>query len=186
MATNLPELTVTGELREVPTDAELDDAAAQLGLTLPPSYRTFARRYGHGLTGELFIIFVPMDKTGFDWSSGLVDRSSELKEELAESLAAKTVRFQPSGSPEIVGRLVPFGASENGDILAWDPGEPSSEDGELWIYVIGSRKGSVWRSAPDLADFLTRMSQPQTGKVLPRANFDCPRVFQPRPGRGHD
>jgi hypothetical protein len=186
MATNLPELTVAGALREVPTDAQLDAAAREMGLPLPPSYRAFARRYGNGLTGGLFIVFVPIDRTGFDWSDDLAVRSQELKEELAESLAARTIRYQPHGSPEILARLVPFGASENGDILAWDPGEPSSDDGELWIYVIGPRKGYVSRSASDLADFLTRMSQPGTGQILPRAEFACPATFEPQPGRGRD
>jgi hypothetical protein len=186
MATELPELQVTGPLRDVPSDAQLDAAAERLGLPLPPSYRAFARRYGNGLTGNLFMIYVPMDKQGFDWSTDLVDRSLDMKDEVAESIAAKIINYRPSGSPELAARLVPFGSSENGDILAWDPAQASSNDGELWIHVIGARMGSVWRSAPDLADFLVRMSEPNTGQVLQRATFECPPTFEPRPGRGHD
>lgn len=184
MATGIPALVLKGSLKDVPTENQLNDAAARLNIALPPSYREFAMRYGNGLTCGLFMIYVPMERTGFAWSSSVVDMSNDLKRDIKEAAEGKFLNYKPDGSPELARRLVPFGGSENGDILAWDPASPSSNDGELWIYVVGPRSDSIARSAPDLVDFIRRCSLPNTGDVLRRAEFTLPPTFEPRPGRG--
>lgn len=184
MATNLPRLELSGPAQTIPSDELLDAAERSLGIRLPPSYRVFSKRYGYGLTGGLFMIYVPMDRTGTSWSSPLPEMSAGLKRELQEAVDGKFFNFAPDGSADLVARLVPFAGSENGHILGWDPGSPSSDDGELWIYVVGARKDYVHKAAPDLADFLERGLQENTGGVLPRASFSLDPTFEPRPGRG--
>ncbi|WP_426730111.1 SMI1/KNR4 family protein [Myxococcus faecalis] len=182
MPTELPILNPTGPLMAQPTDALLDEASRRLQLELPPSYREFARRYGYGLTAGLFMIAVPVDTAGAEWSEDLVERSAELAQELAASVDGKYISYKPDGTEERVRRLVPFGASENGDILAWDPRE-RAPDGEYAVYVIGARKYGVSRVAEGFAEFLNKVLEPNTGGVLARATFTLEATFEPRAAR---
>lgn len=144
-------------------------------MRLPRSYRSFVQRYGYGLTAGLFIIYVPTTATGCD---SLVGRSAELREELEVSVRGNWVQFAPDGSRELVLRLMPFGYSENANILAWDPTSPSEPE-EFWIYVVGSRKSGIRKAAPNLSEFVRRILEPGVGGILGRADFQLEATFDP-------
>jgi len=183
MATALPKLKAAETPIDPPDDARLDDGANKLGIALPPSYREFARKYGYGLTGDLFMIYVPVDTRGAEWSEDLAGMSKTLAGELKAAIDAGYFKFAPDGSREIAVRLVPFGASENGHVLAWDPGAPGA-GGELPIYTVGSRKDYLVRAADSLGDFLTKMSRPKQGGMFLGATDPLPPKFEPRPAKG--
>jgi hypothetical protein len=171
---------------DVPGAADMDAAAQALGIALPPSYATFARKYGNGLTCNLFMIYVPMSKAGYSWSSGLPERSADLRDDIARALGRGRLQLQPGQTVALVERLVPFADSENGDdILAWDPEDRAGDDGELAIYAVDDTS-SLRKVAPDLGDLLRRVARPSTGGVLAGATFTLPLTFEPRPGRGND
>ena len=172
----LPEIEVSGHLTTVPTDAELDEASKKLGIELPPSYRAFAKKYGFGLTYGLFYIYVPVNNS--EAGGHLVDRSEELKEEINESIEGGYMRFTPGGSKEIAERAVPFGYSDNGHILFWDPNAKNSR-GEYPIYVVWNRKSGVFLAADDFYEFLQKASEPGVGGILGRATFQLRQTFEP-------
>lgn len=171
----LPELRVLGAVRVRPADSDLARAEAALGFRLPPSYRAFVQRYGYGLTAGLFIIYVPVDAPECD---NLIDRAAELRDQISESVEHGSMDFRPDGSRELVLRAVPFGYSENGDILAWDPSQTLG-DGEFWIYSIASRNAGIRKVAPDLGGFLRKALEPGVGGILGRASFQLEPVFEP-------
>lgn len=170
----LPELQQVASSTLIPTNEQLDAAAAALGIQLPASYREFAKRYGYGLTAGLFIIYVPIEAPRCD---SLVDRSRELAEELADSVRDNCIDYKPDGSPEIIRRLIPFGYSESAHILAWDPQLPQNDEYE--IYVIGARKFGVRRTASDLREFLLKAVLPGVGGMIGRATFQLDPKFEP-------
>lgn len=174
---SLPDLQVIGAHESTVDDHALRAAAADLGLALPPSYREFAQRYGYGLTCGLFIVYLPLAAPECDT---LVERSRELSEEIRTAVDGGWMRYEPDGGREVALRLVPFGYSENANILAWDPADETG-DGEYQIYVIGSRKSGMRRAAPDIGTFLRRAAEPNVGGMLGRAEFTLSATFEPWP-----
>lgn len=179
MMTILPRLEVSSGPRFVATDEQLDDAGRALGFPLPPSYRAFAREYGAGRLADLFLIVVPGGTPG---CNDLVAHSRALADSIRESLARGFVRFSPDGSAELVARLVPFGTSENGDTLCWDPGLATPE-GELPVYVIGARRDATRRAAHAFAEFVRKVLEPGMGGILGRSDGVLPPRFDPMPNR---
>lgn len=176
MATELPRLEIVKPITYVPADSALEEAGARMGIALPPSYVAFSKRYGFGLTCGLFIIYVPVPKP--PPYGDLVAYSADLRRELEDSMAAGRMRYEPDGSEDLIRRAVPFGGSENGNILFWDSQEKLAGD-EYPIYVVGARKSGVMRAAHDLGEFLTKALQPNLGGVLGRATFTLDPTFEP-------
>jgi hypothetical protein len=120
------------------------------GFRLPASYCDFAENFGYGLLCNLFIVYIPKD--GGD---DLVKRNATLTKVILDGIENDYFEYGPDGSPEVAQRLIPFGISENGDILCWNPNERSGPD-ECFIYLIGYKLGSVKRAAPDLYAFVEK------------------------------
>jgi hypothetical protein len=159
-----------------PSDAALDEAEAEIGVSLPPSYREFAKRFGYGILFRLYIIYIPME--GED---SLTERNAVLRNVLEIGVTEKIVDYKPHGSPELLLRLVPFGVSESGDILGWDPAERSGQ--ELAIYLIGPRNAGVTRSASDLYDFVNKCLTHSERGSLPRRTGSVEPIFEPKEPR---
>ncbi|WP_434391129.1 SMI1/KNR4 family protein [Melittangium boletus] len=176
--TQLPELEVLGAQRFTASDALLDTASEALGLTFPPSYREFAKRYGFGEVSDMFVVHVPVPAGATPGCAGLLEVSRQLSRELLEMDAAPPLDVHPDGTRELVRRLVPFGKSRNGDVVAWDPVAPSG-GGELWLYLVSMRGGDVHRAAPNLAVFLAKTLEPGLGGMLERMQTQLPATFSP-------
>lgn len=168
MTPEIPNLTMMAPPRFIPDAALLDSAASRLGLRLPPSYRSFAGRYGHGLTAGLLRLHVPLLRTSAD---DLVVASKDLAEMIqnpeTEQRSAGSCdeeegededAWKEEEGEEEAGRrlrhLVPFGSTQDGLVLAWDPTDVATEDGELWIYLVPSGGRRPIRAAPDLGTLL--------------------------------
>jgi hypothetical protein len=157
----------------IPNELSLHEAEAALGLPFPPSYRDFARQFGYGLLVRLYIIYVPMP--GDD---SLTERNAVLRNTIEIGVEEDIVDFKPDGSPELLMRLVPFGVSESGDILGWDP-LARSETGEYPIFMLGPRNAGVSRSASDLYDFVEKcLAHAERGRLTRRTGPVDP-VFEP-------
>ncbi|NPD24341.1 MULTISPECIES: SMI1/KNR4 family protein [Corallococcus] len=179
-ATQLPVLEVKGPQRFTAPEELLDAAEKALGVTLPGSYREFAKRYGFGEVGGMFTVHVPVPAGAQPGCAGLVGLSRELAGELVEDVDRQALDLRPDGTPGLVRRLVPFGTSSNGDVMAWDPAAASGP-GELWIYLVSPRSGGVWRAAPNMAVFLAKAREPGLGGMMDRMRTRLPATFVPRP-----
>jgi hypothetical protein len=179
--TPIPELTMAGESTYRPHAEAFTSAERELGISLPESYRAFTSKYGFGLTAGLFMIYVPVPASETRRSENLVSSARTLARENREAIAQRFFRnYAPDGSEEIARRLVPFGYSENGDRILWDPAE-KNEEGELAVYVIGSGFSPVRRAGRDLGEFLSRALQPGVGGLLGNATFTLQPTFEPWP-----
>lgn len=134
--------------RTIATPHQLDAFVLPGGRRLPPSYRDYAENLGYGLTCGLFLIYIPMG----DHCDSLKVRSDVLASINREAVEGGFMDFAPDGSAELVLRLFPFAASENGDVLGWDMED--SRNGEYTIYKIGSRAYSVRQVGRSLHEFI--------------------------------
>jgi hypothetical protein len=143
------------------------------GFRLPPSYCDFAQNFGYGLLCNFFIIYIPKD--GGD---DLTKRSATLTKGIREGIENNYIEYEPDGTPELVQALIPFGISENGDILAWNPDE-SSEPDEYFIFIIGYKLGYVKRAAPNLYAFVESCLDKSISKLIGGAVELMRPTFQP-------
>lgn len=181
LMTPIPKLTTTGDPTYRPTAEAFSSTEEALGIALPPSYRAFTTEYGFGLTLGLFIIYAPVAASETRKSENVVSSARTLARENREAIAHRFLRnYAPDGYEEIVRRLVPFGYSENGDRILWDPAD-KNEEGALAVYVIGSGYSPVRRAGQDLGEFLTRALQPGIGGLLGNATFTLRPTFEPWP-----
>ncbi len=133
----------------IATPEQLDAVMLPGGRKLPPSYRDYAENLGYGLTCGLFLIYIPMG----DHCDCVTARSEVLARVNQESVAhAGTKDFEPDGNAELVLRLFPFAASENGDVLGWDLED--ERDGEYTIYRIGPRAYGMRKAGRSLHEFI--------------------------------
>ncbi|HYF63574.1 MAG TPA: hypothetical protein VD886_12220 [Herpetosiphonaceae bacterium] len=179
---DFPPLELQAPIERVASAAELDAAAAPLGLPagLPPSYRAFAGRYGYGLLGGRLLIFMPIPGYGCDV---LPERSRDLAALFADWQRDEMFEYEPDGSPGLVARLAPFGISEDGHYLAWDPAERSPA-GEHPIYVIGSKCLAVTRAAATLAELVAGCVDSRVRRILGPGYAPLPPTFRPAKFRG--
>lgn len=158
---DFPSFTLTRPVTVSASDAELDTAVATVGVSLPPSYREFARRFGYGRIFNRLILYIPMG----DHCDSLTVRSPGLARFFREGIEKEYFEYEPDGSPELVRRLIPFGISEDGHYFAWDPAEPTG-GGELAVYAIGSKMLSVTRAAPNLYELLHGVTDARVKHIL--------------------
>jgi hypothetical protein len=172
------DLSLLGEVKQIPTDAAIESASKALGIRIPSSYSAFVRRYGFGISLNNFIIYVPTEPGETRKSENLVASARTLGRENREVVAGKLASLEPDGSEELLLRLVPFAYSENGEQLAWDPAKATGTD-EYEIYLIDSRYAGVFRAGPDLTSVLERAASPRMGGLIPGATKALPRTFRP-------
>jgi hypothetical protein len=139
-------IEVQGEIHHAPDDARITAWEEQQDFRLPNSYKVFARTFGYGLFMNFFIIYVPMEHP-----DSLEKRSDDLKWVLETGLKEKIFIYEPDGSPDLIEKLVPFGSSENGDIVAWDPTDTNDEEYAIW--VSRTRYDGIFRVASNLVEF---------------------------------
>lgn len=168
------QIEVLGTPEVTADDSRLKAVDLGPGFELPESYRAFAREMGYGLLCDLFIIYIPMEGKG----DSLEVRSKALQAVIAETIADDLFEYEPDGSLELAQRLIPFGISENGHTLAWDPDETTGP-GEHPIYAIGSKFLAVNRAAPDLFSFVERCQDDRVKSILGPGYKPLPSRFQP-------
>ncbi len=168
----LERLECDGKPRVVSDDGLLARAEQALGgVKLPASYRFFAKTFGSGLLCNFWMIFVPLE--GGD---SFVERREGAAEMIARGVEDGLFDYRPDGSKTMVERLVPFAASENGDLLAWDPEDRSGSD-EMRIFRIHTRFAAVRGICADLDELVAICLDEKRAE----ATFgEAARLFTPR------
>lgn len=154
------ELQQEGPAAVIATAESLKKLELAAGFQLPASYCEFATTFGYGLLGELLILYIPM--TGGD---SLIERCEVLKSTIHYSIENDLFEYEPDGSEELARRLIPFGISENGHIIAWDPKDQTGAH-EYRIYAIGSKCLAVRDGGADLYQFVASCLDERVKKVL--------------------
>jgi hypothetical protein len=141
----------------------------EIGLTLPPDYKDFARVYGSGYFMQFLGVCIPRTANPNTRLEAFLPSASGVFVDDEEM--AHRVWPRPGG-------LAPFGATDNGDYLFWlTRGRPDE-----WPIVVWDR--GLWQLEAfecDLTNFLAGLA---TGDLLPK-EFPpdlvcCDHLFQPR------
>lgn len=150
------------------------------GKKFPRSYISFVEEYGYGLSCDSFIIYIPMDEYGDSWEI----QNEIFKERFIDVLSwgdpedLKEDILYPDGSIELLKSAEPFGKSENGEYLFWDPNNGSND--ELDIYITDFGGLGFTKVANNLYDFFRKItSQTDYKKVLPFSENPLPNTFKP-------
>jgi hypothetical protein len=148
-------------------------------LGFPPSYQAFAKAFGWGRLGGLFLIYVPLG----DYPDSWLVRSPYIREAMdafyAEMEPDDPLLLEPDGYLSLERSLLPFAMSENGEYLAWDTSR-RGPDKELPIYVIASRMGGLRYGGANLNEFVERcLSEQVVKQVLGPSYPPLPPTFEP-------
>lgn len=114
---------------------ELATSERSLGVALPKSYHAYARTFGAGRLCRLFYVWPP---------NALSHRAPQYLAVLTAQIAAGA--WSSSGVlPETLGRMLPFGHSDDGDLLCWlRPRARAGQRSSEWdIYVLTTDKQVV-------------------------------------------
>ena len=127
-----------------PTEQDLDKAETRLGVSLPGSYRAFAREIGPGILCDWFRIYAPCRDSE---SADLVTYAERTRQALPGE-------NHPLAFPFPVKDLVAFADTMVGDCFGFYPKEGTRDD-EYAIYVmLGEPPPSVVRVAGSFTDFI--------------------------------
>lgn len=171
----LDTIRVLGSDVRLPRGEDFAACEAAMGIRLPASYKAFAQRFGYGLLAEIFLVYVPQ----IGVCDSLERRSQAIRETMAYCLEHDIAEFEPDGSPRLFERLCPFGVSENGDTLAWDPLSAGRDD-ELDLYVLGNKMLSVAKAGRTMEEFIQAVTGPQVKRTLGPGYEPLARTFLPR------
>lgn len=124
----------------------LKETEKVIGRSLPPSYLHYAQYWGAGLVFGFFVIWTPEANPNLD----IRVKSPQFKERMLDSIA---MNFWKPSLHNLVSRLIPFGKSENGDILCWDPAQETALQ-EMPLYLLDSEQEDAVSVGGTLLSFL--------------------------------
>lgn len=141
---------------EVPEVPEWIKIERQVGTELPADYKAFIERYGTGSIADFIWIDNPWSKNKF---LCLTERLRSLSGPMLEEL----LRLFPEELPFRVfpesNGLLPFGGTDNGEILAW---ETRGNNSDWNVLVMDTREPRYFRHPGNLASFLEQLL---TGRI---------------------
>ena len=130
------------ELLEPADPAAWPRVEAELGTALPADYKQFVEHYGTGVFDDFLWVLSPF--------------ATELE---ANLLAAAGAAPGPPGQ----GGLLPFGGTDNGDLLCWRTGG----DPDGWtVVVVGTRAHDEEGHAAGMVAFLARLAAGELASEL--------------------
>lgn len=162
------------------SEADLARAEAELGFTLPASYRSFATTCGAGRIGGHVRVFTPVPVEAAD----LVARSHLIAHGVALALdglrdgdSDEPHRFTVEGDAdaELMDRACFFGQTERGDFLFFDvtPGFP-----EYDIWVLCADLETVHFGGADLPTFVRGLQGLEILHILGEGEGPLPQTFE--------
>ncbi|MCB1633866.1 MAG: SMI1/KNR4 family protein [Xanthomonadales bacterium] len=131
----LDTISICGKPVERPTQSAWDNFARILGTELPDDYKEFVSTLGTGVIDDFLWIFNPAS----------TNPHLNLFTQRDECLSALRVVSDhgepiPYGTFPENGGLLPFGATDNGDVLYWiTRGRPAD-----WKVVVNESRGPAW------------------------------------------
>jgi hypothetical protein len=145
--------------------------------TFPVSYVDFVRKYGYGLTADMFHIYIPMGNYG----DSLSVRSAEIRSTYYDDVINGELWFDvaPEVTTSILQNLYPFACSDNGEYLFWDLTSGSNESGEMDIYITDFRGLAMQKVADNLYEAIQKLTDDnQYKELLPYATQPLPNTFR--------
>lgn len=119
--------------RAVADDDEWHDVERAIGTPLPSDYKAFVGHYGLGKLGDFIVVFTPSHDIPH------VNLSNQIRQRLdtLQQLASEWGETLPHPLYPAPGGLLPFGATDNGDVLYWlTSGSP-----DRWTVVVNESRG---------------------------------------------
>lgn len=145
-------LRKTENFKETGDLSFLEDYKFENGNSFPASYKEFVHEYGYGLLCQLYLIYIPMGNYSDSW----MIKSKELKSTLLEIIDNDWyLTLEPDGYIDLIKRAIPFGKSENGDILFWE--DSSYKNNELNIFITNVKGAGVFFMGNTLFDLIENM-----------------------------
>lgn len=171
-------LEVTGSTLEHGNTEFLHTYRFPNGKPFPRSYQEFVTTYGYGLSLGLFLIYIPLDDYGDSWNVRSEEIQGTYIDDLEDEEEEPWFDLEPDGSVELMKRVVPFAASENGHYLFWDI--ENGKEGEFDIYITDFKGMGIIKAATDLNEFIEKATGTETFKeVLPFSEKPLQKIFNP-------
>lgn len=120
---------------------------SDVGTQLPTDYKAFVDRYGLGRLSDFIVVFVPMSDNPNADLAVQVERQLGALRELRDAGEPCPYSFYPEP-----GGLLPFAATDNGDVLFWlTSGSPDN-----WSVVVNEARSPLYAAHQcNMVDFLT-------------------------------
>ena len=171
------DLITTGDCLEKGDLDALETYVFKNGKGFPASYKEFVKKYGYGVTCNLFIIYIPMNVYG----DSFFVRSKEViatYQDVLDDEEELWFDFGPNVAYSKLKDLVPFSVSENGDYLFWDIS--TYNNNEYDIYMTNFRGLPFTKVASSLNELFDKItSERDFRSVFPFSESPLPKQFKP-------
>lgn len=139
----------------------------EIGLKLPPTYKSFVKVFGPGEIGGFFRIWIPGDK---ELNYDLAHEYEETHLGCTQEAASEADKFNA--------RFVFFGSTIGGDLVGWDPKDVTDPKGpEYRVHFIARHH----RGIPVASSFVEFVSEVCLGKNLDKlCGWQTPPDYPPR------
>lgn len=171
-------LKIQGTITTTPNDEDIRKAEEELGLTFPPSYKNFVKRFGNGVLCSMFLIYVP---NSMNENLDLVKKYTFEKDIIQQNVEGGLWDDAAVDKNWLLS-LTPFGSSQNGDILCWDTNQ-KSESGEYNIYLLDNEQNGTPLVARSMNEFVEEFCINQKiDEIYPVGQgekWNLPNTFEP-------
>ncbi|MEU5308458.1 SMI1/KNR4 family protein [Streptomyces sp. NPDC021562] len=140
----VPELA--GHRRSAPADINWLMVQADLGVGLPDDYKLLCELLPAFALDDFLLLGGPQPGTEAAWVQGTREELEIVAEWCAEADLAVPLQPYPAA-----GGLLPWAASNEGDIFLWKTGPADPRD---WMVTVASRNGGWWHYAGGAVQFL--------------------------------
>lgn len=154
---------------------DLEDKRFLDNFRFPLSYRYLMANYGYGLYMDLFILYPP--EPGFPDS--IHGRGARVKGFIDDAIREETLEYHPAGNADIAKTLYPFGASENGDYLAWQLDKAQFAKSEEWpVWIVGPRMEGLTYGGRNILEFFSDAATDRVKEVMGPGYTPLPLSFK--------
>jgi len=154
-------------------DRSWTDIESRLGISLPDDYRKYIRRYGSGCIGAFIWPFNPFSKNeNLNLEFQVAARTRALRTSKEQFSIVLPFPLYPQE-----GGLLPWGATDNGDVLFWlTEGCPNE-----WSVVINEARAEIYeRYQSTMTDFLHNLISARiSSEIIPSDFIDHDTLFSP-------
>jgi hypothetical protein len=122
---------------EAPQCEEWGEIERKLGIALPTDYKYFLERYGSGRIDEFISIFNPNASNKFlNFNHQIEEQLNVIRELKAEGSEVVPFEIFPAE-----GGLLPFGKTDNGDVLFW----VTVGQADTWSVAVNASRSPEWQ-----------------------------------------
>jgi hypothetical protein len=150
-----------------------EEIEAELGIELPSDYKEFVRDFGTGSIGHFLWVYNPISEN---------ENLNLLKQTTAQLSGLRRLRnhapeYLPYALHPNEAGLLPWGVTDNGDLMLWRTEGPS----DSWNVVIKESRGpDIEEYSCGMSDFLRALIKGDIqSEIIPRELLDLNRLFVP-------